>query len=249
MLRLSKYRVLLAGILSPIASLVCYAFVYMTLTQLSHDREKDWLFRLSMATLAMTVPFLLTAALALRDHRSGPFSFAARAGLLMAVLSLGLAWKPISDGVIRWKQTRNLALHNVPAPPFDTPDIQGNLQRLQDQRGKVVLVNIWATWCQPCREEMPKLDQIYREHRDQGFMIFGFSSEDPDLQRKFVQRVPVSYPLLTSGPGMPDFYKDVVRYPAFILIDRNGQLQVAPSPEEGFVKLQVAIEALLKGNS
>jgi thiol-disulfide isomerase/thioredoxin len=201
MSKVSKYRVLVARILSPVAALICYAVVYMTLTELSRDREKDWLFRLSMASVAMTIPFLVTAALALQDRRSGPLSASAKAGLLVAVLSLGFTWKPINDGVIRWKQTRNLALRNVSAPAFDTPDIQGTRQRLQDQKGKVVLVNIWATWCGPCRDEMPKLDQIYRERRDQGFMIFGFSSEDAGLQRKFVQGVRVSYPLLTSSPG------------------------------------------------
>lgn len=249
MSRLSRYRVLIAGIVSPVAAVICYAVVYTTLTQLSQDREKDWLFRLSMATFAMTIPFAVTAALGLKDRRNGPLSGSAKAGLLLAVLSLGLLWKPVSDGMIRWKQVRNLAMHNVPAPAFNTPDLRGTPQRLQDQKGKVVLVNIWATWCEPCRDEMPKLDEIYRQRRDQGFVLFGFSSEDPDLQRKFLQRVPVSYPLLTSSPGVPDFYKDIVRYPAFILIDRNGQLQTAPSPEEGLAKLQVAIDALLKGNS
>ena len=249
MTRLSQYRVLLAGILSPIAALVCYAIVYMTLTNLSHDHERDWLFRLSMATLSMSVPFLITIALAVKDRRIRPLSRSAKAGLVLAALSLGLAWQPISDGVIRWKQIRNLAMNNVPAPAFDTTDTQGIRQRLQDQKGKVVLVSIWATWCGPCREEMPKLDELYRQRKDEGFMVYGFSTEAPDLQRKFAQRVTVSYPLLTSGPGVPEFYKDIVRYPAFILIDRNGQLQTAPSADEGLAKLQAVVDGLLKGNS
>jgi peroxiredoxin len=245
MSRLSQYRVLIAGILSPIAALICYAVVLMTLTEWSSDREKDWLFRLSMATLAMSASFLITIFLAFKDSGEA-LSGSAKAGLVLAVLSLGLAWKPIRDGVIRYRQVRNLAMRDVPAPVFDTPDLSGKMERLEDQKGNVVLVNIWATWCQPCREEMPKLDRMYQQRKDQGFVVFGLSTEDPALQRKFEQQVPVSYPLLTTGNGVPDFYKDIVRYPAFILIDRKGQLQVAPSPDEGFSQLQVTIDALLK---
>ena len=60
-----------------------------------------------------------------------------------------------------------------------------------------VIVNIWATWCGPCRDEMPKLDQLYRERKDQGLMVFGISDEDVPTQRKFVQQIPITYPLLT----------------------------------------------------
>ena len=63
-----------------------------------------------------------------------------------AALSLLLIAKPVMDGLARSKQSRNMAMHDVPAPMFDTPDIQGKPQRLSDHKGKVVLVNIWATW-------------------------------------------------------------------------------------------------------
>jgi thiol-disulfide isomerase/thioredoxin len=106
----------------------------------------------------MTVPFLVTFALAL------------------AILSLGLAWNPVSDGITRSKQSRNLAMRDVVAPPFDTLNLLGKTQRLGDHKGKVVLVNIWATWCGPCRNEMPKLDRLYRKRKDQGFMMFGLST-------------------------------------------------------------------------
>src|SRR5262252_439883 len=211
MSRLSQYRVLITGILSPLAALVFYAVVYMTLTEMSSDLEKDWLFRLSLS---------------------------AKVGFLLAVFSLALMWKPIGDGVIRYKQQRNLALRDVPAPAFNTVDLSGKSERLEDQKGKVVLVNIWATWCGPCREEFPKLDHLYREHKDQGFVVFGFSTEDPSLQRKFVHQVPVSFPLLTTSAGVPSFYKDIVRYPAFVLIDRKGQLQTAPAPDDGSRQLE-----------
>lgn len=140
-------------------------------------------------------------------------------------------------------------MRDVAAPPFDTPDLLGKAQRLADQRGKVVLVNIWATWCGPCREEMPKLDRLYRERQDRGFIVFGLSDESVNLQRKFVEQVPVSYPLLTASGEVPSLYRDIARYPAIFLIDRQGRLQPAPGPEQPFEKVEAAVEALLNSGS
>ena len=197
MTKLSKYRVLVFGILSPVMALVLYVLVYGTLTRYSSDLEKDWLFRLSLSTLAMTVPFFVTLVLAVKESRRHTFSLSGKIGLAVAILSLGLAWKPVSDGVIRSKQIKNLAMRDVAVPPFDTVDILGKTQRLRDHKGEVVLVNIWATWCGPCRSEMPRLDRLYQERKQQGFVVFGLSDESVDVQRKFVEQVPVSYPLLT----------------------------------------------------
>src|SRR6202171_5399790 len=143
-MKLTKHRVLLCGILSPVLALILYALVYGTLTRFSADLEKDWLFRLSVSTLAMTIPFLATVALAIRDRRRRTFSLSGKIGLVLATLSLGLAWNPVSDGILRTKQTRNMAMHDVAAPLFDTVDILGNTERLSDQAGKVLLVNIWG---------------------------------------------------------------------------------------------------------
>lgn len=244
-MKLSKHRVLLCGILSPVLALVLYVLVYGTLTRFSHDLEKDWLFRLSVSTLAMTIPFLFTVALAIRDRRSRALSLSGKIGLVLATLSLGLAWRPISDGILRSKQMRNLAMHDVSAPLFETQDTLGNTQRLADQKGKVVLINIWATWCGPCREEMPKLDQLYRGRKDKGFVVFGLSDEDVSMQQKFLKKVPVSYPLLTQKGNVPSFYRDIARYPAIFLIDRSGRLQPAPGPDQPFENVQAAVDALL----
>jgi peroxiredoxin len=247
--KLSKHRVLISGIVSPLAALFLYVLVYATLTRFSADLEKDWLFRLSLSTLAMIVPFLVTLALAIEDSRGHVFSRSGKVGLAIAILSLGFAWKPVSDGILRSKQSRNLAMRDVAAPPFNTPDLLGKTQRLGDQKGKVVLVNIWATWCGPCREEMLKLDRLYRKREHQGFIVFGLSDESLDVQRKFVEQVPVSYTLLTLRGEVPNLYRDIARYPAIFLIDRQGRLQPAPGPDQPFEKVEAAVDALLNSAS
>ena len=249
MSKLSKHRVLVSGILSPLAAILLHVLVYGILTRFSSDREKDWLFRLSLSTLVMTVPFFVTLSLAIKDRRGHALSLSAKIGLVLAIFSLGLAWHPVSDGITRSKQSRNLAMHDVAAPPFDTVDILGKTQRLADHKGDVVLVNIWASWCAPCRNEMPKLDRLYQQRKQQGFVVFGLSDESVDQQRKFVEQVPVSYPLLTLTGEVPSLYRDIARYPATFLIDRHGRLQPAPGPDQPFEKVEAAVEALLNSGS
>jgi len=246
---MSRHRVLLWGIFSPVLALILYALVYGILTRYSANREKDWLFRLSLSTVAMTIPFFATIAVAMRERRTRPFSMSAKIGLLLAILSLGFTASPIKDGFLRAKQTRNMAMHDVAAPLFDTIDINGNPERLSDQVGKVVVLNIWATWCGPCRSEMPKLDRLYRERKDSGLIVFGISDEDVLVQQRYLRHVPVSYPLLTVKGTIPNLYRDIARYPAIFLIDRSGRLQPAPGPDQPFEELEATVEGLLSSGS
>ena len=246
MSKVSKHRMLIAGILSPLAAAFFGMVVYSKLTQASADRDKDFVFRLSLTAIAMAVPFIATLALAIGDRRRDALRTSGRIGLTLAILSLALTWVPIRGGIARARQARNLALQNVSAPPFDTVDLFGTRHRLEDNVGKVVLVNLWATWCAPCREEMPQLDRLYREGKEKGLMVFGLSTEDVDVQRKFVgELLSVSYPLLTQKGVVPDIYRTTARYPANFLIDRQGRLQPAPSAEQPFEKLEAAVDALL----
>lgn len=241
----STKRTLFAGILSPILAVAVGIGVYTVLTRASVDLEGDFTFRLSTTAVAMALPFLLTLFLAVADIRRGAFARAGKIGLACAVLSLGLAWLPVKALYDRAQQVSNLQLSGVVAPLFDTVDLNGVRHRLADHRGKVVLVNIWATWCGPCRREIPEIDRLYQRRKDEGFMVFGISTEDAGLQQGFAKNVEVSYPLLTVEGEVPEIYRQVVQYPANFLIDRQGNLQPAPSAEQPFEKLESAVGALL----
>jgi len=243
---MSKYLTLVCGLLSPVAAAALGMFTYRALTRASADRDADFVFRLSMTALAMALPFVVTALLALRDRRHGSFGTAAKVGLAVGVLSLGLLYQPIGGVVRRMKQAEMLSLEDVKAPPFETVDIYGNTHRLADHEGEVVLVNIWATWCPPCRKEMPDLEQLYESRKDRGFVVFGISDEDAEIQRNFAEKdVSVSYPLLTVEGDLPQIYRTTARYPANYLIDRKGRLQPAPSTERPFEELVAKVDALL----
>jgi thiol-disulfide isomerase/thioredoxin len=244
-----KYRVLIAGILSIPAAGYLGIQTYRTLTRASVDVNQDFVFRLSMVTLAMTLPFVLTLLLAIADRRKGPLARSSKAGMTLAVISLCLTVVPLRGLVGRVQQSRSLTAQGVPAPLFETVDLDGKMQRLADHRGKVVLINAWATWCGPCREEMPALDRLYRNRKDEGFMVFGLSTEDVELQRKFVQNeVPVSYPLLTLNGDVPGMYTDIQRWPALFLVDRQGSLQPVAQGSAHFAEVEAQVELLLKSD-
>jgi peroxiredoxin len=241
-----SHRTLISGILSPLLAALFGLTTYRVLTALSADREADFVFRLFSTSAAMAAPFLLTVALGLLDRRRGTLTSAGRVGLLLAMVSLALLWLPLSGLAVRWLQARDLAIANVEAPLFESVDIEGNVQRLADYRGDVVLIHLWATSCRPCRAEMPALDRLYRQRREQGFIVFGLSAEKPQVQRQFASEIGrVSFPLLTVAGDVPRIYRAAVRVPASFLIDRRGRLQPAPSTGRGFQELAERVDALL----
>jgi thiol-disulfide isomerase/thioredoxin len=109
------------------------------------------------------------------------------------------------------------------APDFTLKSKDGGNIRLQDLRGEVVLLNFWASWCGPCREEMPLMDQIYKDYKDLGFTILAVNvDEDSADADRFLSSVPVSFPVVyDSQSKVSEMYK-VDAMPTTILIDRDG---------------------------
>jgi peroxiredoxin len=112
------------------------------------------------------------------------------------------------------------------APDFTLRSLNGPNLRLQEQRGQVVLVNFWATWCGPCRQEMPHLNRLYDKYRSAGFVLLGVNVDDDarkaaDLAAKLGVRFPV---LLDTDKKVSRAY-DMSAMPATVLIDRDGKVR------------------------
>lgn len=107
---------------------------------------------------------------------------------------------------------------------FTLTDLQGKTWTLQALHGKVVLVNFWATWCQPCRKEMPDLDALYQRFKDQGFVILGISDEDAPKVKQLLAERSVAYPiLLDPGRKVNELFR-IDGIPKSFLYDRDGKM-------------------------
>jgi len=112
------------------------------------------------------------------------------------------------------------------APDFVSENLRGGKTGLADYRGKVVLLNFWATWCMPCREEMPGMEALWQKYKDQGFVIVAISNDEGSKKRvaTFSKLLDLSFPILLDPDGeVNDLYK-VSNMPTSFLIDGSGKI-------------------------
>ncbi len=115
---------------------------------------------------------------------------------------------------------------NQPAPDFTLKSMEGSNLRLSEYRGQVVMLNFWASWCGPCRQEMPLLDEIYQRYSKAGFVLFGVNVENNiELVQQTLQDIPVTFPVLLDDEGKVSKLYDISAMPSTYLIDRNGQMR------------------------
>ena len=108
------------------------------------------------------------------------------------------------------------------------PDLQGREQPLAQWRGKVLIVNFWATWCAPCREEMPHFVEIQKRDGPKGLQFVGIAVDQADKVRGFAQEIGLNYPALIGGFGAIELSKalgnDLSALPFTVVIDRRGNV-------------------------
>lgn len=118
-----------------------------------------------------------------------------------------------------------------PAPDFSLPDMDGKIHKLSDYPGKVVLLNFWATWCPPCRREVPDFIEAYKELQGEGLEIIGISVDEmtaPELQG-WVTKMGINYPVALATPKVVTDYEPGDYIPATIVIDRKGLIRYRQS--------------------
>ncbi len=147
--------------------------------------------------------------------------------LVIGIVLLSVIWMYISR-----VPTMNAGDSAPPSPQigFSAPDftlnaLDGEKMTLSDLRGKVVLVNLWASWCPPCRAEMPTLDAVYRKYRDTGFVVLAVNTTYQDTEadaRAFVQRLGLTFPILLDRDGTTSQRYKLQGLPTSFFVGRDG---------------------------
>jgi cytochrome c biogenesis protein CcmG/thiol:disulfide interchange protein DsbE len=106
---------------------------------------------------------------------------------------------------------------------FTLKDVNGNEVSLSEYRGEVVVLNFWATWCPPCREEIPDFIEVYDNYKDRGVQFLGVSSEDVNTLKDFISNYGINYTVLVDNEGVGDDW-GIDAIPTTFIIDREGQV-------------------------
>ncbi|MGO9404069.1 MAG: TlpA family protein disulfide reductase [Terriglobales bacterium] len=151
---------------------------------------------------------------------------------------------PVGDRVT------NVAQHPL-APEFSLPALAGQTTGqtvdLSAYRGKVVLLDFWATWCDPCRDEIPHFVELQNRYGDQGFEIIGIAMDDePAPVREFYQRFKINYPVAMGNAKTGELYGGVLGLPIAFLIGRDGRIEAKYIGATGSSVLEREIQALLE---
>lgn len=125
--------------------------------------------------------------------------------------------------------------------------VDGTEVDLDAHRGKVLLVNRWASWCGPCRSEIPDLVELRRRHAEQGFELFGLNDEPPDVQKDAAKRFGIDYPLLVERAASPAFPSSGA-IPESFLVDRDGKVVDSLVGAQSLEELERHLRPLLVRN-
>ena len=135
--------------------------------------------------------------------------------LLATLLAVVLAFAPA-----------RAALDSAAAPDFTLKSANGENIKLSELRGQVVLINFWASWCGPCRQEMPLLDQMYQKYAPLGFTLLGVNVEqDTKDAERMLKDTPVTFPILFDAQNEVSKLYDVTAMPSTVLVDRDGKVR------------------------
>lgn len=159
------------------------------------------------------------------------------------------AWTLVLIGAIIYLWFRPPAWvseENRQIPNLQVTLLDGRVVRLEALRGKVVLVNFWATWCPYCRHEMPAMDEFYRDYRGKGFEILALSQdEDAAEVRGFMAKEGYRFPVAMADASNAGVFGNVSRLPTSFLIDKRGVVRHKVSGQVHYARLKGLVEPLL----
>jgi len=142
------------------------------------------------------------------------------------ILSCGKKETP-GDKTEEVKKTREGISEGEITPDFTLKDLKGMEVNLKEFRGKVVLLNFWATWCPPCRKEIPSMVELYKRYKDKGVEIIGVNLDKIDRSgvEKFNSEYNINFPILLDPSGRVAALYGIVALPTTLLLDRKGKIR------------------------
>jgi peroxiredoxin len=148
--------------------------------------------------------------------------------------------------VIPAEDVRSVAEEGA-APSFTVRTLEGDRLELDDLRGRVVLVNFWATWCPPCRLEMPGFQEVWDQYRDHGFTVVGLAADagGPATVGDFVQAHGITYPVAMADRALQARYGGIDALPQSFLLDGRGRVRKRVTGVFSEAALRKAVEGLL----
>jgi cytochrome c biogenesis protein CcmG/thiol:disulfide interchange protein DsbE len=170
----------------------------------------------------------------MEDHKNND-SARVTASLMVAggLIAIGLMFVFVKNnqaGSVFDVPTELSAVPNVmdyAAPQLELTSLDGAQVSLEDLRGSVVLVNLWATWCPPCLQEMPTLNAFYEKYKDQGFVLIGVNQEESrDIVAPFVEDFGLSFPIWLDEKPLAQVAFKTVNLPSSYVIDRDGRIRL-----------------------
>jgi peroxiredoxin len=141
----------------------------------------------------------------------------------------------------------NAAVDTAVAPDFTLTNLDGTNLRLTELRGQVVLINFWASWCGPCRQEMPVLDRLHQRYKDTGFTVLGINVEgEAAPARAITDKTGVTFPVLIDADQKISKLYDLKAMPSTVIVDRDGKIRFVhrgykPGDEEKYVEVVKAL--------
>jgi peroxiredoxin len=147
-----------------------------------------------------------------------------------------------------------ITLKKVPerkkAPDFELKDSEGRTVHLSDYRGKVVLLDFWATWCIPCKAEIPWLEELHKKYEAEGLAVVGISMdrEGWPVVRPFLEKKGVTYPILLGNPRVAYLYGDVDALPVAFFVDREQRVAAIHPGAASRKQVESLVKALLSGD-
>src|SRR5262245_3517689 len=173
-----------------------------------------------------------------------PAAMANRRGLKIALATAAVGVAAVVGLAALHRRTPGLA------PDFAVPDLSGQAVRLSGLRGQVVLLNLWTTWCPPCREEMPSMEKLYQRLKDRGFVLLAVSQDEAGKAAvaPFVRDLGLTFPVLVGREHQVGDRFNVWGYPESFIIDREGRVvERVIGPRDWVAPEQVAaLERLLE---